>query len=603
MPADLVPIPTACSHLHTRHTVVGIVVDKLDPYHSRGSSACVTFTLKDSDFDLPSHSGGLKVKYFNDDTNELPAVDVNDVVLLRGIKVNGWNGKPVGVASQYEKIYWAIFRPHKDPTANLTIITGPGQFEPTSLEKRIARSLLEHVTSQDNFVVPPPPKKTPKAIQGSNVVQASMPARNTGGLLPISLIKDVQPGKLCQLIGQVVRAYTAEFDKCTLYITDYTENEQLENILKEDDENIAEGDSYGYLSRKSRGWPGPWGKMSLQVTLWEPHATFARAHIKPGNIVHITYARIKDGFMGLEGVIHQDRNFSSKVHIAVVLSEYNQHARDLMNRRKEYWKENGSSKEDVVIEKKKIAQKARKMPEKDEQREDAQIHTTTSLPGKVLRTTLNPSIKIREYGATVRSIESILSAETHSINIPSGITYKLPFQNVCYQANVRVVDFFPPKLEDFAVQIADNPIAHRGYDSQPMVWEWCFCLLVEGIDPMVSRETPRDQMRLYVSGAEAQHLLHLDAANLRRNQQRLGELREQLFHLWGNLEECKMSASARVGKKVSSLPFQCCIKEYGVQCDHAKDPDGMDVDGEPCGKQGCFGWDRRFAIFGTQIRE
>lgn len=86
MATSLVDIPTACSSLGWV-TVVGVVVDALDVFRTRGSSSCVTFTIKDSEFDAPTWQGGLKVKYFNDNENFLPQVRLNDVVLLRKIRV------------------------------------------------------------------------------------------------------------------------------------------------------------------------------------------------------------------------------------------------------------------------------------------------------------------------------------------------------------------------------------------------------------------------------------------------------------------------------------------------------------------------------------
>lgn len=87
MPAnDLVDIATACSRRGNLNTV-GVVVDKLDVYRTKGSSSCITFTIKDEDFDGPTWMGGLKVKYFNDNPNVLPEVHLHDVVLLRGIRV------------------------------------------------------------------------------------------------------------------------------------------------------------------------------------------------------------------------------------------------------------------------------------------------------------------------------------------------------------------------------------------------------------------------------------------------------------------------------------------------------------------------------------
>ena len=84
--SELVEITTACSR-RGYLTTVGVVVDVLPPYRTKGSSVCVTFTLKDCHFDQPSWYGGLKVKYFNDSMDALPNAQLNDVVLLRKIRV------------------------------------------------------------------------------------------------------------------------------------------------------------------------------------------------------------------------------------------------------------------------------------------------------------------------------------------------------------------------------------------------------------------------------------------------------------------------------------------------------------------------------------
>lgn len=109
----------------------------------------------------------------------------------------------------------------------------------------------------------------------------------------------------------------------------------------------------------------------------------------------------------------------------------------------------------------------------------------------------------------------------------------------------------------------------------------------------------------------AQLLTH--SYSLRRNRTRLEVLREKLFILWGNLEELKQQHAATADTdeywaplKTSSLPFQCCIKEYGVPCTHSLDPDAMALDGPGrpgCTAPDCFGWERRFALFGTTIHE
>lgn len=98
--------------------------------------------------------------------------------------------------------------------------------------------------------------------------------------------------------------------------------------------------------------------------------------------------------------------------------------------------------------------------------------------------------------------------------------------------------------------------------------------------------------------------LHL---SLRRNGQALEELREKLFILWGDLEERKRKAIAEGEPNsqpldsVSSIPFVCCVKEYGVECAHKNDLDLMQIDDSGCGHEGCLGWERRFAMFETVI--
>lgn len=89
-------------------------------------------------------------------------------------------------------------------------------------------------------------------------------------------------------------------------------------------------------------------------------------------------------------------------------------------------------------------------------------------------------------------------------------------------------------------------------------------------------------------------------------------MKERLFILWGDLEERK-SKAATEGKtdpdswgRVSSVPFACCIKEYGVRRSHNSNADADDdvavvVNHDSCSHEECFGWERRFAMFGTTI--
>lgn len=113
-------------------------------------------------------------------------------------------------------------------------------------------------------------------------------------------------------------------------------------------------------------------------------------------------------------------------------------------------------------------------------------------------------------------LEDILANETHDYKTPDGIEYRLPFQNICYRSNIRVVDFFPPNLEDFAVpEEPDQDSSEDGEldtSSDPKnftSWEWRFCLLVENATPP-GPGVPNERMRLFVSGPDAECLLGVD---------------------------------------------------------------------------------------------
>lgn len=85
LPPNFVDVTTARSK-SCRVNVTGVVVDVLPKKQTHGSSALTTFTIMDSSFQV-GYRDGLKVKYFNDDLNFLPDVQVGDVIQLDDIRV------------------------------------------------------------------------------------------------------------------------------------------------------------------------------------------------------------------------------------------------------------------------------------------------------------------------------------------------------------------------------------------------------------------------------------------------------------------------------------------------------------------------------------
>ncbi|KAL1999243.1 hypothetical protein VTN02DRAFT_4832 [Thermoascus thermophilus] len=612
--------------------IIGVVVDLLPKSRSAGSSFLITFTIKDSDFDVDPWKG-LKIKYFNDAERCLPDVRVGDVILLRSVRVRPFRGFPVGVASQGYKVPWVIFRQGQGSQTGVSPICGPESDEPSLQETAYANSLLNRKLGIHS--AQPSPVQSARFSTPVTAVSASRSSRPSSTKRDrFSLLKDITPHTFADLVVQVVKTFP-EGGRYILYVTDYTTNKALfDYTLHNDEDYPREGDTFNYLSRPKRNtWPGPYGQMTLQVTLWEPHASFAQQNVREDDIVHLSNVHIKLARDSdrIEASIHTDRLYSNKIHVSVIDGFDDPRITELLKRKREYWKKirgddtrlgkdagtsqngaNGSKKN----AKKKRAEQQRK--NKETKIEEGQTEIVRSV--QVKRNEPNRNIAAMDPAIPCRSLADILANESHNNALPGGVEYRLPFQNLRYRATVRVVDFFPPKLEDFAVPYNPEYAMLSGSESDEedeedtmmngrhrrRLWEWRFCLLVEDGTPP-PRGQPRERVKLFVSGPDAEFLLKLTAVNLRQNERTLHQLREKLFILWGDLEEKK---NTHPGGKLdpqslenpSGRPFTCCIKEYGVKCEGDHDPDAMtDDDPSSCGNEDCLGWERRFAMFGTTI--
>lgn len=124
-----------------------------------------------------------------------------------------------------------------------------------------------------------------------------------------------------------------------------------------------------------------------------------------------------------------------------------------------------------------------------------------------------------------RSLSSIISLEeTHGYTTPNGTLFTLPFQNINCRSTVRIVDFFPPEIADFAVprarhsefDVLSEHEANESSDPQSQDqkdedrrWEWRFALVLE--DAKGSRSEKKARLRAYVADQDAVFLLKLDA--------------------------------------------------------------------------------------------
>jgi protection-of-telomeres protein 1 len=125
------------------------------------------------------------------------------------------------------------------------------------------------------------------------------------------------------------------------------------------------------------------------------------------------------------------------------------------------------------------------------------------------------------HSKSLLTISQILDTPHLKYFTRQGKEAELPFVNMKTRARIRVIDFYPPNIEDFTQcidQAAYNDTTlsppdeeMSGVDSSllPTTWEWAFYLLVEDWKAAPG-EKPR-RMRLLVAGRDAEYLLKLDA--------------------------------------------------------------------------------------------
>lgn len=454
----------------------------------------------------------------------------------------------VGLCTHKETVPWAIFSLPSGRGSDLIIKSS--SITPSQPQKSYVISLL----SREEGVAPPQKQRTTSPEK--SVVAPRTSSRIQSSPRKLSLIKDLTVNTYVDLVVQVVKTYH-EGKKFLLYVTDYTNNKALFDYAQVPDESGRDGDEFDYTSRYRRRWPGPFGRMTLQVTLWDPHSCHARQYVDVDDFVFLRNVHIKTGnnqVARLEGTIHTDRVFPNKVGVVSLNDDHdNEKVRDIVKRKNEYFKglktstdrlngglENSKRKPG---EGEKLSKKAKKKSKKKSNGEEDKAGSSSAHDKDPL---LNPNstppktylptpeylfstltiiiVKTHNVAIPYRSISDILHNESHNNKPQDGVEYRLPFQNVRYKSRLRVVDFFPHRLEEFAVpykkeldhlsdeEIDDEAELVDNYPG-PVTWEWRFCLLVEDGIPTSQnfKGEPKERMELLVAKSDAEFLLNMTA--------------------------------------------------------------------------------------------
>ena len=640
VPPNFITLSEALSKAGTyqQYNVIGVCVDYFDPTITSTKEHMITFTLHDPWW---TERPGMRFRFFSKTEKLLPKVgNQGDVVILRNVKTVNVKGRLLGISNSASN--WLVL-----PSSALREVESsqdlqtkaewygkgiPKHYPQTALPNEAELKYAKYIAALEDPMswgqLPPTTRPQMKAIM-----------ENSGGQAPVSadkfsLIQDLRPNKYFDIFGEVRKIhFDKNFPKTEIFLTEYTSREALYNYTSQSSADGLDGDEYGYLEDQPKSqWPGPWGRMTISVMLYEPHSSKAREIIGPGCLVFLRNVHIKMDKNGtkLEGICHTDTYDPTVVNVEVIKPHKDdERARSLISRKQQYakqakaegklfyWSPHDMPKKRKADEIDEVEEVQRSKPGKNRKRKKKESRMKGGITRQEARAGVddtnvesksNTNVRCNSYEVPRKSIVDILDITSLERKTPQGSLYRLPFQNCKYKSHVRVVDFFPDNIADFAVpRNTEMDLLSDEEDDEDLSsidltqdhgdrigWEWRFFLLVEDArQPTAPGERPT-QMELLVAETDGDFLLNMTACNLRDNKhaQQLAALKEKLFLLWGDLQEKKEESSTAEASSVkpSARPFECLIKEYGVPVRNSDEQVKSTAE-----------YDRVFRLFGTTI--
>ena len=157
-----------------------------------------------------------------------------------------------------------------------------------------------------------------------------------------SLIKDIADSRFSDLVVEIIKIYPCTDGSVEVYVTDYTNNGLLFHYHNpEEDSKLNDTDGlrqYSGFLKKNR-WPGPFGKMTLQIKIWPPHSPWLHENVKEEDYVFLRNVRVKTSLDArLEGSLHVDKQYPSRVDVQV-LKLNDPEVVQVLKRKQDYWKE------------------------------------------------------------------------------------------------------------------------------------------------------------------------------------------------------------------------------------------------------------------------
>lgn len=621
-------------------------------------------------YDVSTQDDGdaIELAIFCPQEQDMPQVQAGDIVIVYDARTQSRNGSKT-----------SLLKNRQTQTAILVVYDGDLLSKCTSANA-VLRARRDQTTPQDSRA--PHPNDVQHVFSlyqklDKTVIPDGAQARASQSLNvqdKFRELKDVEARTFADLIVEVVKQpFNQAFDQgdtVTLWVSDYTQNSAFYDKAADGLEGSGrDGDPYGYTNGFNNGnpshyddrqWAGPSGKRSLQVICWEPHAQDIRRSVRAGDWVRLRNVHIKwdRNRTNIEGVLHQDKDYPNRVYVEVLNPKANGETIDprlknAIRRKRDYNREHkqkgkGQGKRSAPDGNTKTRRKrSRTEKQKEQQEKEAKAEEQLGL---------NEHIACENNEQSILRLSDVLRPVPYQTTIDNEpVTLDLPFTNVKFRIQARVVDFQPPNLQDFAIRekrgkhpeqkeyfgegdesdkdgassSSDSRIDSEQVDRVGYVWKWQFALKLEEVSPSTSSKTkkkPAASIWVVVDNQDAQLLTNLDAVNLHsaENNNVLAQLTEKMFTLWGNLEECKSpqeAARKRAGlplgpppldsddeegesttntnaapasSQLSNKPFRCCLRQYGIKVPTENGEDGDAGEG--------LRWERVFALFGTKIR-
>ncbi|CCG84790.1 protein of unknown function [Taphrina deformans PYCC 5710] len=542
--------------------LIAVVANFTEIKPTRGTDMSRALIVCDPSAALPST--GLLAQFYMPSAADLPRPAEGSVIILKQFKTFEYRGG-LQIWSNNNSS-WIIM----DPNGSIILSKSKKQvIEPTNevriYLKRLADWWKTRSGRSANLQVDVP--------QNVN----SISAHSTGR--PTITLKEVKEGRFYDVYGYVVKTFPSRENAFTLYVTDYTTNDLLHD--------------YTYGESK---WAGPFGQRTMQVTLWDAHAHYARAHVHENHYVYLRNLQGKRGDSGrLEGAVRGDRANPSKVNVILIQPD-DPRVKSIKLRRAQYestWR----------LQKEKL---------EEEYLINASADRLLQLTPP---TSVNPNLDTSYSQVPLTTVGDILEPpyipQAERVEGPGG--RKRPHK---YRTVGRIIDFWPSDLRDFSrpycmscqatyvpaqmPTIVQSPDQYREQctlcnaprdDDDPDTYEISFTLLIEGQDSVC--------MPIIFSGEDVETLLGSEIVpcnlHLPENSMMLNRLRERLFLLWGNLEESfnaplikkqKNNAGTSMNHQPQSLMWnEICVMEYWLN--------------EAAGQAGWGG--RRFKGFGMAL--